>query len=86
MASQCITFCKRCADCQKFKPRKNKYGHVPPKNVGVLVPWETVHTDLIGPYTLTTNQYQPDGSEKAVTLQLTCMTMLDPVTSWFKIS
>ena len=58
---------------------------MPPKNVGVLVPWDTVHTDLIGPYTVTTNQYQVDGSVKEVTLQLTCMTMLDPVTGWFEI-
>ena len=49
------------------------------------MPWDTVHTDLIGPYTVTTNQYQVDGSVKEVTLQLTCMTMLDPVTGWFEI-
>ena len=54
-------------------------------NVGLLKPWETVHTDLIGPYSLTTQQYQPDGSQKEVTLQLTCTTMLDPVTGWFEI-
>ena len=58
---------------------------MPPKNVGTLVPWDTVHTDLIGPYTVTTNQYQVDGSTREVTLQLTCMTMLDPVTGWFEI-
>ena len=85
MASQCITFCKKCPECQKHKPRRTKYGHVPPKNVGTLVPWDTVHTDLIGPYTVTTNQYQVDGSTREVTLQLTCMTMLDPVTGWFEI-
>ena len=85
MTSLCITFCKRCPECQKYKPKRTKYGHVPPKNVGTLVPWDTVHTDLIGPYTVTTNQYQVDGSIKEVTLQLTCMTMLDPVTGWFEI-
>ena len=85
MASQCIAFCRKCPECQKHKPRRTKYGHVPPKNVGTLVPWDTVHTDLIGPYTVTTNQYQADGSTKEVTLQLTCMTMLDPVTGWFEI-
>ena len=30
-------------------------------------------------------QHQPDGSTKEVTLHLTCMTMLDPVTGWFEI-
>ena len=62
MDVQCIKFCKRCADCQKHKPRKIKYGHVPPKNVGRLASWETVHVDLVGPYKVTTKQYQPDGS------------------------
>ena len=70
---------------KKYKPRRTKYGHVPPKNVGTLVPWDTVHVDLIGPYTVTTNQYQVDGSTREVTLQLTCMTMLNPVTGWFEI-
>ena len=85
MVNQCIQFCKRCKECQKHKPRKIKYGKVPPKNVGPLQPWDTVHTDLIGPYSITTQQFQPDGSQKEVTLQLTCMTMLDPVTGWFEI-
>ena len=40
---------------------------------------------MIGPYTVTINQYQVDGSVKEATLQLTCMTMLDPVTGWFEI-
>ena len=84
MVAQCIYFCKRCKECQKHKPRKKKE-QVPPKNVGTLQPWDTVHTDLIGPYSLTTQQFQPDGSQKEVTFQLTCMIMLDPVTGWFEI-
>ena len=54
-------------------------------NIKNLQPWDTVHTDLVGPYSVTTQQYQPDGSQKEVTLQLTCMTMLDPATGWFEI-
>ena len=85
MVAQCIQLCKRCPECQKHKPRKVKYGHLPPMNIGNLSPWDTVHVDLIGPYSLTTQQYQTDGSQKEVTLQLTCMTMLDPATGWFEI-
>ena len=85
MVAQSIDFCKKCPECQKHKPRKRKYGHVPPMNIGDLKPWDTVHTDLVGPYSVTTQQYQPDGSQKEVTLQLTCMTMLHPVTGWFEI-
>ena len=86
MASQSTTFCKKCKTCQNHKPRKRKYGHVPPKNVEEeLIPWSTrtVHTDLIGPYSIKTKQFQPDGSIIEVNLQLTCMTMIDPVTGWF---
>ena len=85
MANQCILFCRKCSDCQTYKSRKRKYGHLPPKNVGQLVPWHTVHTDLVGPYSIKAKQYQPDGSISEIELQLTCMTMLDPVTGWFEI-
>ena len=86
MTTQCNTFCRKCPECQKFKSRKRKYGHVPPKNVGTLTPWDTVHVDLIGPYSITAKQDQPDGSIQTKTLQLTCMTMLDPVSGWFEIT
>jgi hypothetical protein len=41
--------------------------------------------DLVGPYSLTAKRFQPDGSIQSKELQLTCMTMLDPVTGWFEI-
>ena len=85
MSSQYKIFCRRCTECQKCKKIKIKYGHLPPKNVGTLTPWETVHIDLVGPYSLTEKQYHPDGSIQSKELQLTCMTMLDPVTGWFEI-
>ena len=36
--------------------------------------------------TKNSNSGNTDGTEKEVTLQLTCMTMLDPVTGWFEIT
>ena len=42
-------------------------------------------TDLIGPYTINTKKFQPDGTIKEVELHLTCMTMIDPATGWFEI-
>jgi hypothetical protein len=86
MINKCNIFCQKCDICQKYKSRKRKYGHLPPKNVGILVPWQTVHTDLIGPYTISTKQFQPDGSIEDVELHLTCMTMLDPATGWFEVA
>ena len=85
MATQANSFCQKCKDCQLHKPRKRKYGQLPPKNVGELTPWATVHIDLIGPYTINTKQFQPDGTIKEVELHLTCMTMIDPATGWFEI-
>ena len=85
MTYQVTRFCERCPDCQKHKPRKRKYGQLPPKNVGELVPWSTVHVNLIGPYSIDAQQSQPDSLTANKHLQLTCMTMLDPVTGWFEI-
>jgi hypothetical protein len=65
--------------------KKRKYGHVPAKSIEDLVPWRTVHIYLIGPYTVTAKQLQPEGETKEVDLPLTAMTMVDPVTGWFEI-
>ena len=85
MAYQAATLCKRCDDCQRHKPRKRKYGKLPARSVGELIPWQTVHTDLIGPYSITAKQFQTDGTIVEKELSLTCMTMIDPVTGWFEI-
>ena len=85
MSTQAAALCKRCDDCQCHKPRKRKYGKLPAQSVGELIPWQTVHTDLIGPYSITAKQFQTDGSIIDKELSLTCMTMIDPVTGWFKI-
>ena len=85
MKNQATEFCKKCEVCQAHKPRKVRYGHLPPKNVGQLIPWKTVHVDLVGPYSINAQQFQPDGSVETKDFQLTCMTMVDPVTGWFEI-
>ena len=85
MANQATALCKRCDECQRHKPRKRKYGKLPARSVGELVPWHTVHTDLIGPYSITAKQFHTDGSIVERELSLTCMTMIDPVTGWFEI-
>ena len=85
MANQASNLCQRCDDCQCHKPRKRKYGKLPARNVGELIPWRTVHIDLISPYSITAKQFQTDGTIVDKELSLTCMTMIDPVTGWFKI-
>ena len=77
-------FVKTCKICQQQK-RKRKYGHVPAKTIDDLMPWRTVYTDLIGPYSITAKQTQPGSEIKEVELQLTAMTMVDPAMGWFEI-
>jgi len=78
MASQITTYSDRCDTCQRHNKRKRKYGKLPPKNIDNLIPWQTVHVNLNGPYSITAEQLQPDGfyktngSYKTTTLELTC--------------
>jgi len=45
-----------------------------------LKPWDTVHVDLIGPYSVLMKQQLPDGRIRQKEVKLTCMTMIDPAT------
>ena len=78
-------FAKTCKTCKKFKNRKTLYGHLPPKNISELKPWDTVHVDLIGPYIKSIRQHHPCGNVIRNNSSLTCMKMIDPATGWFKI-
>ena len=68
-------FVTTCDVCQRCKKQKKKYGHLPPKQAETT-PWKRVNVDLIGPYSIKT---------KTKKYSLSCMTMIDPVTSWFEI-
>ena len=92
MQHQADALCKKCSTCQKFKKRQKVYGHLPPKEVGQLEPWERVHIDLVGPYSITAQQDQPvkpgkkyKPKTKEVELQLLAMTFVDPATGWFEV-
>ncbi len=67
---------KSCRSCQVNKRHSQKYGHLPLKLV-ITTPWKALCVDLIGPYTLRGK----DGSS----IDLMCLTMINPATSWFKI-
>jgi hypothetical protein len=69
--------CTRCPTCQKCKVSHKKYGLLPAKKAEDQ-PWERLCVDLIGPYTLK----QQKGKK---TLQLWCITMIDPATGWFEM-
>jgi len=70
--------CRCCISCQLNKIKLTQMGHLP-KKTAEKIPWERVCIDLIGPYTVGS----PKKSDK---LTLHCMTMIDPVTRWFKIA
>ena len=77
MRSQIRQHVKRCDRCQLGKKRRRQYGKLPSK-IAQIVPWRSVHVDLVGPYTL------KDKSGKAI-LDFMCLTMIDPATGWFEI-
>ena len=85
LVTQAELFAKICKTCQQFKKRKTIYGHLPPKNIAELKPWDIVHVDLIGPYSKTIIQQQPGNTVIRNNASLTCMTMIDPATGWFEI-
>ena len=72
--------CRTCDKCQLFKKQRKKYGHLPPKEAETT-PWKRVNVDLIGPYTIKLLNDPKDTKPR----ELRAMTMIDPVTGWFKI-
>jgi hypothetical protein len=69
-------FCCTCPQCQIYKKRLKKYGHLPAMTAEET-PWLIVNIDLISPYTVTT----PNGTHT-----LWALTMIDPATNWFEVT
>ena len=84
ITAQSRTHCRKCATCQKYKKRNNKYGHVPPKDPEDLLPWDTLCVDLVGPYSLKAKVRQLDGKVIEQEIKLLAMTFIDPATGWFE--
>ncbi len=76
MHTTILRYVKTCQTCQVNKRHSQKYGHLPPKLV-ITTPWKALCIDLIGPYTL-------KGKDSS-SIDFMCLTMIDPVTSWFEI-
>ena len=76
LQEKCKTLCRTCDACQRNKPKKIKYGHLPPKQAE-RDPWKTLCVDMIGPYKIMNH---------GKILQLWAVTMIDPVTGWFEIA
>ena len=74
-------FAKMCKTRQQLKKRKTLYGHLPSKNIAEIKPWNTVHVDLIGPYSKSIRQQQPGGTIIQKNAILTCMMIINPATA-----
>ena len=81
MRTQIRRLIKNCHICQMSKKTRRNYGHLPPKSAHYK-PWQEVHVDCVGPYTVTQTDRK---TGKKTKLSLSCMTMIDPVTCWFEI-
>jgi transposase InsO family protein len=68
--------CQKCHTCQITKRSTKHYGLLPEK-VAEATPWEKLCVDLIGPYKL-----KQKGRKS---LELWCVTMIDPATGWFEM-
>ena len=52
MLKTITSFVRQCPYCQRYNKQVHKYGHVPPKEIQQLQPWDEVCVDMIGPWTV----------------------------------
>jgi transposase InsO family protein len=73
LRKQVHEYVKYCEKCQTWKKQKRDYAEVP---IGEpeLIPWRTICTDIVGPYTLKLR------TKKTLLL----LTIIDPATRWFE--
>ena len=71
--------------CQQFKNRKTIYGNLTPNNIAKIKPRDSVHVEMIGPYSKSIRQHHPGGVIINNNVSLTCMTMIVLATGWLKI-
>jgi len=65
----------RCPQCQKMKAQGRSHGHLPEREA-ILIPFEEVHIDLIGPWRVEANEVQ---------YEIMALTCIEPVTNLVEI-
>ena len=83
MKNDIENYVKKCPTCQMTKPSNKNYGHLPAKTAETT-PWEQLCVDLVGPYKIPINSSNKAWKKKKF-LELWCVTMIDPATSWFEM-
>ncbi len=75
------TYVKTCAVCQEYKiTATKKYGKIPLPRSITIKPWEEVHVDMIGPWTVQFTLTNQPGTTKLE--QLLALTIIDKGTGW----
>jgi hypothetical protein len=75
------TYMKNCTVCQSYKiTAVKKYGKIPLPRSTTIKPWEEVHVDMIGPWTVHFELTDQPG--KMVVQQLQALTIIDKGTGW----
>jgi transposase InsO family protein len=79
---QAITaYVKTCALCQQYKiTATKKYGKIPLPKSPTVKPWEEVHVDMIGPWTVQFTLTNQPGTTRVEHLQ--ALTIIDKGTGW----
>ena len=74
-------FSKTCDICQRQKiTGTKKYGKIPlSKDWDKFGPWECVHVDMVGPWSI---KFQLTKQSKIITVSLLALTMIDRATNW----
>jgi transposase InsO family protein len=75
------TYVKNCTICQSYKiTAVKKYGKIPLPKSTTIKPWEEVHVDMVGPWTVHFELTNQPG--KIVVQQLQALTIIDKGTGW----
>jgi Integrase zinc binding domain len=79
-------FVHSCPSCQKRKLSNKDYGYLPPKQP-ILIPWHTIHVDLIGPYSqhLGGKEIEKEIGNADTLPSRYALTIVDAATRWLEI-
>ena len=85
LVTQAELYSNPCKICQQFKNINTLYVRLPPNKISEVKMWYMVHVDLIVPYSKSIRKQQLGGAIIRNIVSLTCMTMINPISSWFGI-
>lgn len=80
MAKDITDYVKKCPECQRFKiTGKKSYGKLPLTTFDRSKPWDVVHVDMIGLWTVNFTQVRDNVT---TTIKVKAITMVERATSW----